>query len=291
MSEEPRVTDNVVSLFDDGDSEVAEEVKVGRTLLSPPPASATVSAIDLSDRPKVLMAIGAGGTGKTTLLRWFTEQLLARNSKARLAAIDPERRELKDYFIGVAEPPGYDPDTVLKWLRDFLAHLMETKESALIDLGGGDTSLGRLVTEVPDIVAVMEEAGVSPVAIYPLSPRLTDLSALATLEEAGFQPRATALVLNEGRMATANRKQWFGPHQNHSVYKAAIARGAVEIWMPALAVWKKVEDRQFRFTHARDGFVPEGRTALPLGLLDRSSVRNWLARMDTAFAPISSWVP
>ena len=54
------------------------------------------------------MAIGAGGTGKTMLLRYFTDELIARDSNARLAAIDPEKRELKSYFQGVLEPLGYD---------------------------------------------------------------------------------------------------------------------------------------------------------------------------------------
>jgi hypothetical protein len=58
-----------------------------------------------------------------------------------------------------------------------------------------------------------------------------------------------------------------------------------------LSEWKKIEDRQFRFSHARDGIVPEGRKAVPLGLLDRAGVRTWMGRMQIAFAPISSWIP
>jgi hypothetical protein len=33
--------------------------------------------------------------------------------------------------------------------------------SACIDFGGGDTSLGRLISEAPDLAQVMEEAGVA----------------------------------------------------------------------------------------------------------------------------------
>ena len=114
MTRSPETTDanNVVALFDEP---VAEEVEVGRDLApaQPEPSPAGNGApIDLTDKPKVLMAIGAGGTGKTMLLRYFTDELLARDSNARLAAIDPEKRELKSYFQGVLEPPGYDPDTV-----------------------------------------------------------------------------------------------------------------------------------------------------------------------------------
>ena len=57
------------------------------------------------------------------------------------------------------------------------------------------------------------------------------------------------------------------------------------------AEWKKIEDRQFRFSHTRDGIVPEGRKAVPLGLLDRAGVRTWMGRMQIAVDPISSWIP
>ncbi|HME19917.1 MAG TPA: hypothetical protein VKI44_00870 [Acetobacteraceae bacterium] len=292
MARSPETTDanNVAALFDEP---VAEEVEVGRDLApaQPEPSPAGGASIDLTDKPKVLMAIGAGGTGKTMLLRYFTDELLARDSDARLAAIDPEKRELKSYFQGVLEPPGYDPDTVLTWLRGFLSFLTDHRGSALVDIGGGDTALPRLVGELPTLAADMEAAGVHPVAIYPMTPRVSDLSPLATLERAGFQPKATAIVLNEGRMPTADRDAWFGQHRHHSVYRAAMSRGAVELWMPRLSEWKKVEDRQFRFTHARDGIVSEGRKAVPLGLLDRAGVRTWMGRMQTAFAPISSWIP
>jgi hypothetical protein len=283
---------NVMAVFDE--QQVAEEVEVGRDLAPAQPAPSLAgngTPIDLTDKPKVLMAIGAGGTGKTMLLRYFTDAVLTRDSRAHLAAIDPEKRELTAYFEGVMEPSGYDPDTVLTWLRSFLPFLTDHRGSALIDFGGGDTALPRLVTEIPTLAADMEAAGIYPVAIYPMTPRVTDLSPLATLERAGFQPQATAIVLNEGRMPTADRDAWFGQHRRHSVYRAALNRGAVELWMPRLSEWKKIEDRQLRFTHARDGIVPDGRKAAPLGLLDRAGVRTWMSRMQIAFAPISSWIP
>ena len=140
------------------------------------------------------MAIGNGNTGKTTFLRWLAETTLARGGEPIFAAVDPENRELRDYFEGVHEPPSYDPAKVAKWLEDLFAHAMETKASACIDFGGGDTTLGRLVADSPDIVSVLEDAGISPVAFYFLSPRLADLSPLASLEGAGFKPRATGLV-------------------------------------------------------------------------------------------------
>jgi hypothetical protein len=168
---------DIVPLFRPPADDVAEEVAVGRQIL--PAAEAPIAtpqpAVDLSGHPKIVMAIGNGNTGKTTFLRWVAESTLQRGGQAIFAAVDPENRELKDYFEAVHEPPSYDPGKVAKWLEDLFAHTMEKKASACIDFGGGDTTLGRLVADSPDFVSVLEEAGISPVAFYFLSPRLADL--------------------------------------------------------------------------------------------------------------------
>jgi hypothetical protein len=273
---------------------VAEEIKVGRPLAQPQ-AAAPVSegiAVDLAGRPKVVLAIGAGNTGKTSLLRWTVERAMAGKRQVYIAAIDPENRELGSYFSGVHEPPSFEPGAVLSWLEQFLAFAMENKATAVIDLGGGDTTLGRLVASAPDIVQVTEDAGVSIVALYLLSPRLSDLSALASLEEAGFKPKATALVLNEGRAdPTKDRDEEFARTMEHSAYKAAIARGSQQVWMPRLIPAKEIEDRRITYIQARDAVTPPGRTVTPLGIFDRSRVSNWLSRMDAEFAGIASWLP
>jgi hypothetical protein len=226
MAQREKAAD-VVPLFNRAAAAVAEEVRVGRPLApAPDAASAPVAqAVDLAGRPKLLMAIGAGNVGKTTLLRWVAERALRAERQVLFAAVDPENRELKDYFEGVHEPPSFDPAKTARWLEDFIAFALDKRASAAIDFGGGDTTLGRLVAESPDLAPIMEEAGVSPVAVYLLGPRLADLSPLATLENAGFRPRATALVRNEGRAdPTAPREEEFARTVRHSAYRG---RGAV----------------------------------------------------------------
>jgi energy-coupling factor transporter ATP-binding protein EcfA2 len=289
---------DVVPLFRPAADDAIEEVAVGRQIIRPPePATtAAIQAIDLSDRVKVLMAIGPGNSGKTTFLRWLAEIILNRGGETILAAVDPENRELRDYFEAVHEPPSYDPARVAKWIEDLLAHCMDKRVSACIDFGGGDTTLGRLIAEAPDLVSVLEEAGVSPVAFYFLTPRIADLSPLASLEAAGFQPRATALVLNEGRTdPTLTREEAFARIMRHSAFRAAVERGAIPIWMPRLFAAKEVEDRRIRFAQARDAEIPEGRRMTPLNSLDRSRVRAWMDSMAATFAPkgsnLGTWLP
>jgi len=275
--------------------DVAEEVSVGRPARAASEIAGSlrsIQAVNLADRPKALFVIGAGNTGKTTFLRWVTERLNEKGSKTAVAALDPENRELRDYFEGVQEPPSHDPAAILAWLERFLEFVMEHQASAALDFGGGDTSLARLAAETPNTASTMDEAGVSAVAIYLLSPRLTDLSAVASMENLGFQPSATAIVLNEGRAdPTMPREEVFDRTMRHSVYRAAIDRGAVQLWMPRLLPAKEVEDRRLTFVQARDAILPEGRKVTPLGPFDRARVRLWLERMEAEFAPIASWLP
>jgi len=247
---------------------------------------AAAPAIDLTGQPKVLMAIGTGGTGKTTLLRWVCEKAFERDdgTQLMLATVDPVNRELAQYFADTVSPTTKD---AAAWLERLLVKIVDTKWSAAIDFGGGDTSLPKLVEEVPDLLAVMDEAAIAPVAMYLLSPRVDDLTPLSEMQEAGFQPKATALVLNEGRVDTSRDvAREFALLRRHPVYRAAIERGAVEVWMPRLYAAQHIEARRISYRQAVDGAGTP-----PLGIFDRSRVHRWLAAMDTAFAPIASWMP
>lgn len=285
---------SVVRLFRRGPDiyDGEEEVEVGL-----PPAIAPVTdrqvsaaAVDLTGKPKVWFAVGPGRSGKTMLLRWAAEEIGDR--PVIYAAADPQNRSLKSYIEGVAEPPTNDAAAVTRWLEELIEFVTAEKASALVDLGGGDTSLERLITQMPDLASTMTEAGVTPVLMYLLGPRLDDLASLASFEAAGFQPPATALILNEG-LADPYTTEPFARIIRHSAYKAAVARGAVELRMPRLdpEVAAEIEAKRLRFAYARDGIVPDGRRVTPVGGLKRSKVRQWLAAMERDFAPVRSWLP
>src|SRR5580658_5703743 len=105
MAQRPRATENVVPLFGADDAYEVEDVAWGRSILPATPAAPPVGSVpDLNGKPKILMAIGAGHSGKTTLLKWCVEQILERESTAKLVAIDPENRDLKNFFQNVYEP-------------------------------------------------------------------------------------------------------------------------------------------------------------------------------------------
>jgi hypothetical protein len=238
-----------------------------------------VQAIDLSGKPKVWFTLGRGRIGKTTMIRWASETSDARGGVAICAAADPVNRSLRIYREDVAEPPTTDPAGVAEWLQELLLYTLRERVSAFIDLGGGDTSLHRLLQTMPDLADVMEAEGVAPVAMHVIGTDPHDLVPLATMEAAGFKPKATAIVCNE----ITGRPDDFVQVLRHKAVQGALARGAVQLWMPALtpSAAKLVDAHRLHFT----------RVGNTLGPFAGASVRMWLKAMKEAFAPIASWLP
>src|SRR3954449_1792069 len=153
--------------------------------------------------------------------------------------------------------------------------------------------LAKLIDTAPDIAATLEGEGIAPVACYTLTPRLDDLAALETLETAGFRPKATLLLFNEGRVdSSMSRDEAFARVARHTAVRNALTRGAVPIWMPRLEpeVMGEIEGKRLQFTQARDGQVPQGARFAPVGGLERAMVRRWLERMEQEHAAIPSWL-
>jgi hypothetical protein len=232
----------------------------------------------LDGKRKVLFVVGAGNTGKTVFLRWACQD---PRTPWALLTVDTINRELVHYFPNVATPPA--GASTQDWLgRALEAFLKDQTHSAAIDFGAGDTALAGLAQELPDLPRIMEAADLHPVLLVFLSPRVTDLSALKALDDAGFQPKATALVLNLGR---ADGMDAYRPVASHSVFKAAQGRRAATIYMPRLfGAGPAIEQRRISFAAAS---ADDG----PLSVLDRSRVHHWLKQMDAAFEPIRSWLP
>lgn len=243
--------------------------------------------MDLSDRPKIIFVIGRGKTGKTTLLRWIAEKALDAGRAFLMADIDPTNASFSSYFPEVARPAGYDPVEVRSWLVRFIGYTVEQKHTAVIDLGGGDTALRSLLTEMPTLFAEIEAAGLVPVALYMCGPQPDDLAPIVTLSSHGFAPEARAIVFNEG-LAEAGlpRDQGFAEAVRNPIVKREIQDGAVVLWMPRLFAAAAVENRRSSFGDARDG-----KTEFKLNMFDRTRVRTWLEAMDRRFGGVETWMP
>ena len=258
------------------------------------PLRQAVQADDMRGMAKAILLIGAGGSGKTTLARWMGEEVCRRpglGEKTLIAAFDPTNRTLADFFQHVMQPETSDPADVADWVRDMLSFMIKNRAPAIMDSGGGDVSIARLIEAAPDLASVMHEEGLALIPFYMLTPRVDDLAILATFEQAGFQPKATALILN---MATADTPAAFDAIRRQPAYRAAIDRGAVELWMPALepqSIALSIERARSPFYHARDGVASTALVAPNISLFDRVFVRGWLNKMNEEFGIVEAWMP
>lgn len=278
--------------FDTPNLDDEEEVSIGMPSFGTAgPAGSVVTGINLDGIPKIIFAAGRGKTGKTTTLRWMAETALASDRQVLMADLDPTNASFSTYFQGVHKPEEADnPVATLKWLEKFIQHAIRHRISAQIDLGGGDTTLRRLVSELPNLASMITEEGVAPVLLYVVGPQVDDLSPIATMAERGFHPEATAIIMNEAAIEPGlSRDGAFARIHRHSVFRNALTNGAVPIYMPKLLVAEAIEARRMHFNDARDGNVGTGK--VPLGAFDRARVRSWLEAMDRQFAGIKSWMP
>lgn len=243
--------------------------------------------VDLGGRPKIILTAGRGKTGKTLFLRWLAESAQKADRPHLLADIDPTNATFSSYFENVSRPDTFNQTAVRDWLQEFIEYAIANRITAIIDLGGGDTVLRTIASEMPGFDTMIDEAGLSMAMFYLVGPHPEDLTPAATLSALGFNPNARAIVLNEGVAPLGtSREQAFARVVATDVYKAQITSGTIPLWMPRLFAADAIEARTASFAAARDG-----KTNPPLGIFDRSRVNTWLRRMDEQFAGVNSWMP
>lgn len=250
------------------------------------PEPSIEQGIDLAGKTKIVFAAGRGKTGKTTLLRWFAEMSAQRSGNVILADIDPSNASFSKYFADVARPETDNPAGVARWLQQLIEHCIEQKLSAIVDLGGGDTTLRTLATEMPSVATQIEASGLVPVMLYMLGTQAEDLTPARTLSARGFTSKAQALILNEYAIEPgATRSEAFDRMTNLPAFRD-MAKSSVRVWMPRLLPAEAIEARECRYFDARDGNVIP-----PLGLFDAARLKAWLDTMNRRFAGVASWIP
>ena len=117
-----------------------KEVDFGALAPQTEPEPTIIEGIDLAGATKIVFAAGRGKTGKTTLLRWIAETSIQCGSAPILADIDPSNASFSRYFDDVARPETDNPAGVARWLQQLIEHCVAEHQSAIVDLGGGDTT-------------------------------------------------------------------------------------------------------------------------------------------------------
>ena len=253
------------------------EIAVSAGARSVAPITSTPAA-DLAGNAPFVFLIGAGNTGKTTVARYIIERAHTAGRQAMLAAMDPINRSLTQYFDGVEQPQTSEPAESANFLRELLTFSMSGKHPSIVDTGAGDTSLGAVYAEMPDLETDLAAVGIAPVALYTLSERIDDLGPFLKLR---FQPKATAFICNLG--LTSSGPDAFRTSLEQPAVREAIEVGARVIYMPYLdrVVVKQIELERMSF----------GDASKKLAGVQSMQVRAWLRAMDTALGGVASWLP
>ena len=238
---------------------------------------------------------GRGNTGKTVMARYLAGELEQRGvGRFVLAALDPGNRLLAEFVPTVHQPPGTGERETALFLRDFLPRVMKAKAPVIADVGAGNTAWEATIRARPTLPRDLEDAGVGLINAYFFGASPDDPAILEQHAGAGYTPRATLLVLNEHNVGSAAD---FDRIRAHPGYKAALARGAVEIILPVLEtrVAQLIEARRYHFFQARDGIVPPENPNPPLQLsaIERVMVREFIDGVAKELAPLEAagWLP
>jgi hypothetical protein len=227
-------------------------------------------------RPVLLIVVGRQRVGKTTFLNTTAQFLHEHGASFEIWDADKlnSTYNMAMFHSAALQPSSSDREDVKEWLEQRCADLCETKNNAMLDVGGGDTPLARLVEDVP-IVSELENEGIRVVLVHVIGPELADLDYLERFqEESLFAPEATLIVLNSGLILSGRSTEVaFAQIAMHPTVTTAMSKGAVMVAMPRLACMSQVTDRGLTFVDAMNGVSKNGQR--PLALFDKARVRKW----------------
>ena len=229
-------------------------------------------------QPVLIIVVGRQRVGKTSFLNTIAQYLRAHGAEFEVWDADKMNTtyNMSVFHQDARRPQSDDPEDVKAWLEERFIDLVERRVDAMLDIGGGDTPLARLVQDVP-LVATLEDEGVRVVLVHVIGPELADLDYLGRFAHNDlFAPEATLIVMNAGLVLTGRSNDFaFSQVYAHENVREALADGAVIVRMPRLACMSEVTDRGLSFEDAIRG--APGRDGRPVALFDKTRVRQWWA--------------
>jgi hypothetical protein len=245
-------------------------------------------------RPILFIGVGRQRVGKTTFLNTLVQALREQGSELVIWNADLLNitYSLSLFHPDVLEPSSADFEDVKAWLEERIQDQIEGQYDAVLDVGGGETPLSRLVQEIP-IVATLERQGIRVVLAHVIGPEQADVDYLKhyTTHEL-FAPEATLIVLNAGLVISGRSAgNAFAAINRHPVITEALTHGAEIVMMPPLSCMSQVTDRGLTFAEAAEGVTKGGHPKL--SFFDQERVAIWWAKaVPTFMASIPPlWLP
>lgn len=251
--------------------------------MSAPRVVPEVASVLPLHKPKFVVAYGRGRSGKSTGLRYLAERAQIAGRDVTIADADP-RATLVSHFSEVLQPKRRDDKALHAWLDAVVNAQADALTTVVLDRNGGDQAFGRFAASV-NLTDLLTEVGIMPVALHFIGADTGDLADLKMAENGGgFIPEATALILNAGTITDDTPPDdAFEAVRAHSVYKAALKRGAREVLMPRHFCLSMINDLGLT--------LAEAETDKRLGLTNRQRAVMWRRAMEEALAPVAAWLP
>ena len=227
-------------------------------------------------RPVLFITVGRQRVGKTTFMNVLIQALRKQGAEIVIWNADQlnTTHNLAVFHPDALQPKSSDFEDGKAWLEDRMQDQMERQYDVMLDVGGGETPLSRLVREVP-IVEAAKRRGIRVVLAYVIGPDQADVDYLKHyMKDDLFAPEATLIVMNGGLVLSGRSVVGaFAEISEHPVIEEALDRGAEVVLMPALSCMSKVTDRGLTFDEAAEG-VTKGKLGR-MSFFDQERVAIW----------------
>ena len=240
--------------------------------------------------PVLAVGLGRGFGGKSTGLSELVWR--ARNQGRQVIVADGDARSatLAGLFPGeTMQPPSEELADVKAWLSQVLNRMVKERQSAVLDLGGGDRVLMEYGRDLR-LVEFCQRRGIEPLALYFLGPEQEDLRHVLAIWDAGyFQPKRTLLVLNEGVIREGRTVVGaFDRTMKDPGFVRMLEAGAVPVLMTRLACMDMLRQVGVGLYDAAVGGGDK-----PFDPVEQFMVEDWLDDLEAkrARSGASGWLP
>ena len=244
--------------------------------------------------PVTIVAVGRQRVGKTTLLNAMAQYYRKRGANLQVWNADHQNttNNLTAFHGDTVSAPSGSMSDVVDWLEERIRDQTRHRYDVILDVGGGETALNRLVQELR-LVEALERRKIRVVGIHLLGPDPADLDYLRRfMESRTFMPKATLMVMNEGLITSGNSSAVaFQEVMAHPAMTAALGAGAETVIMPSLSCMGEVTKRGLTFEDMSNDVQVEGHEDTSFFDQERTALW-WEKEMPAFFGRIpAAWMP
>ena len=247
--------------------------------------------------PVLATRLGRGRVGGSTVCDMLIQR--ARRAGRAVNVADGDRRNptLAGLYPpgspGGASVPATDELADVKdWITEQVGHMVSTKSSLVLDLGGGDRVLSDYGQDLP-LATFCQAAGVSCLPLYFSGPEKDDFDHIVAIHGAGyFRGTQAILFLNESLVRAGKTPAGaFDLIMDRPELRKLVSGGVRIILIPRLPCMAEMRATGLSFYDAAAN--KPGLSGKPMDPVRQFMVKTWLDRLEEQFADVgvADWLP